>query len=315
MYAVTREIVELYASLFVHCRSYYAVQQRDGSYRPSRQPLTLALLASHLQGRFTLGTYVVDRAGYCSFAVFDADSEDGLERLALLARVLVEQDIFLILEASRRGGHGWVHFKQPIQAVVVRTWLLPYAQAFGMELYPKQDEVRADGFGSLVRLPLGVHRRSGGWYPFVVVSDGRLLVPVGETVAACCLWAGEQVQRVSVPCEVEESVYEENNGEVVAFGAGQLGRGMIRAWCREQDIVEVIGRYTLLDRRGVGRCPLPGHHYRGDARPSLQVFGGDDPHWYCYTWGRAGDVFDFLRLFHGLSVREAWERLQQGMLF
>src|SRR5690349_13627170 len=121
MYGVTREIVELYASLFVHCWQYYAVQQRDGSYRPSRQPLTFSLLASHLQGIFTLGTYVVDRAGYCSFAVFDADSDDGLERLALLARQLMEQDIFLILEASRRGGHGWVHFKQPVRAAAVRA--------------------------------------------------------------------------------------------------------------------------------------------------------------------------------------------------
>lgn len=100
--------------------------------------------------------------------------------------------------------------------------------------------------------------------------------------------------------------------------ASRRGYGAIRAWCRSQDIVEVVGRYTSLDRSGVGRCPLPGHHHRGDVRPSLQVFsgtGGDTPHWYCYTWGRAGDVFDFLRFYHGLTVREAWERLQQGMLY
>jgi hypothetical protein len=33
------------------------------------------------------------------------------------------------------------------------------------------------------------------------------------------------------------------------------------------------------------------------------VFGGADPHWYCYTWGRAGNLFDFLCLYHGLTVR------------
>lgn len=92
------------------------------------------------------------------------------------------------------------------------------------------------------------------------------------------------------------------------------GRGAIGAWCRSQNIVEVISRYTSLDRRGVGRCPLPGHHERGDIHPSLQVFGGADSHWYCYTWKRAGNVFDFLQLYYGLTVRQAWERLQVGTL-
>ena len=58
----------------------------------------------------------------------------------------------------------------------------------------------------------------------------------------------------------------------------------------------MIGRYTRLNGQGVGRCPLPDHHSRGDVHPSFQVFGGADAHWYCYTWGRAGDLFDFLRL-------------------
>jgi len=30
------------------------------------------------------------------------------------------------------------------------------------------------------------------------------------------------------------------------------GRGNIRAWCRAQDIVEVIGRFVTLDGQGVG---------------------------------------------------------------
>ena len=43
----------------------------------------------------------------------------------------------------------------------------------------------------------------------------------------------------------------------------RAGRGDIRAWCRAQDIVEVIGRFMVLDRRGVGSCPFKEHHYRG----------------------------------------------------
>lgn len=316
MYAVTAQLVRSYAGWFVHGWDYYAVQQADGSYRPSYSPLSLSRLADHLLGRYTLGTYVLDAAGSCSFAVFDADMDDGLERLVSLAGELAAGGIASVLEASRRGGHLWVFLQAPTAGRRVRTWLLPYAVAYGVELYPKQDSLRTSGVGSLVRLPLGVHRRSGGWYPFLNIGHDGLLRPVGETVADCCLWLSRHAERVAVPAGVGDGQEHDLAGQaVLTSGMDEcVGRGAIRQWCRSQDIFAVIGGYTCLDGRGVGRCPLPGHHYRGDVRPSLQVFGGDDAHWYCYTWQRAGDVFDFLRLYHALSIQEAWQRLLQGTL-
>jgi hypothetical protein len=90
------------------------------------------------------------------------------------------------------------------------------------------------------------------------------------------------------------------------------GMTSIRVWCQVQDIFSVIGSYVALDARGVGSCPFHGHHAHGDIHPSFQVFGGTDPHWYCYTWRRAGDVFDFLCLYYRLSKREMWVQLCQG---
>ncbi|SRR5579875_207655 len=316
MYGITAEVVRGYASWFVHVWDYYAVQQADGSYRPSYTRLSLARLADHLLGRYTLGTYVLDAAATCTFAVFDADMLDGLERLGGLAAELAAQGVASVLEASRRGGHLWVFLQAPTAGRLVRAWLVPHALAYEVELYPKQESLRAGGIGSLVRLPLGVHRQSGGWYPFLHVGPDGLLWPVGETVADCCAWLRASASRVGVPADVADGQADDLSGvRVPTNGMGEpVGRGIIRQWCRSQDIFAAIGSYTRLDSRGVGRCPLPGHHYRGDVRPSLQVFGGDDPHWYCYTWQRAGDVFDFLRFYHGLSVQEAWQRLQQGRL-
>jgi len=97
-----------------------------------------------------------------------------------------------------------------------------------------------------------------------------------------------------------------------AHMASHWSYGTIREWCRAQDILAVIGRYVVLDGRGVGSCPFKEHHYRGDRRPSFQVFGGSDPHWYCYTWQRAGDLFDFLCLYYQVTPQEMWRRLQQG---
>ncbi len=263
MPGVPAELVEAYASLFVHCWSQYAVQQRDGSYWRVKEQLTLPLISAHLEGHWTLGTYLLDEQCQCSFAVFDADGVDGLWQLVDLAVELAEQGIPTVLEASRRGGHLWIHLARPTPAYAVRAWLLPYALALGVELYPKQDALGPGGACSLMRLPLGIHRQSRGWYPFVELAPDGAVVPVG---------------------------------------------------CRAQDIVGVIGRYVALDRRGIGSCPLKEHHYRGDVRPSFQVFGDHDPHWYCYTWGRAGDLFDFLCLYFQITPQEAWERLGQGAL-
>src|SRR5258708_3254708 len=175
-------LIAAYASLFVHQWDHYATQQRDGSYRRIVEPLSLPLLAAHLAGQCTLGTYLLDEENTCAFAVFDADTEDGFIKLAVLAGELAQSGISTTLEASRRGGHLWVHLVEPTPAALVRVWLLPYALALGVELYPKQDTLAPYGSGSLIRLPLGVHRQSRGWYPFVQLGMDGELVPVGKTV-------------------------------------------------------------------------------------------------------------------------------------
>jgi hypothetical protein len=325
MQEVAVEVLAAYASVFVQCWDQYAVQQRDGSYWRVTEPLVLPRLAAHLAGRWTLGTYVLDASSHCSFAVFDVDGVDGLACLAELAEELLREGVPTLLEASRRGGHLWVHLVEPTPAQLVRAWLLPYAEASGVELYPKQDWLAPFGSGSLIRLPLGVHQQSRGWYPFVQRSAWGEFVPVGETVAECCAWVSQHVQRVAAPTSMMVASSEvlpvrgksrvSADRKHAALMASHWRYWSIREWCRSQDILVVIGRYVALDRRGVGSCPFKEHHDRGDVRPSFQVFGGSDPHWYCYTWRCAGDLFDFLCLYYHLTPQEAWRRLQQGALF
>ncbi len=115
MESVVVEWIAAYASLFVHNWNHYAVQQRNGAYWRVTESLTLPLLAAHLDGRVSLGTYLLDTASTCAFAVFDADSSDGLARLVMLSGELAQQGIPTLLEASRRGGHLWVHFMNRCQ--------------------------------------------------------------------------------------------------------------------------------------------------------------------------------------------------------
>ena len=199
MHVIADEVAAAYGQVFVYVADDFAVQQRNGSYWRQAEQLTLLCLKMHLEGRWTLGTYLLDAYSRCMFAVFDADTIDGLARLATLASELAQQGIPTMLEASRRGGHLWVHLAEPTPAQLVRSWLLPYAQSYEVEFYPKQDRLAPDGVGSLIRLPLGIHRKSRGWYPFVEVNTSGLLVPVAETVEDCILWAAHHVERVAVP--------------------------------------------------------------------------------------------------------------------
>lgn len=77
------------------------------------------------------------------------------------------------------------------------------------------------------------------WYPFVEVSPRGGVLPVGDTVQACCVWVCQAVQRVSLPAVVGSSwargMTEQRGSKgtaVLHTGALGTGRGSIRAWCQ-----------------------------------------------------------------------------------
>jgi len=67
-----------------------------------------------------------------------------------------------------------------------RAWLLPFCPA-GVEFYPKQEAASWEHPGSLIRLPLGVHLRSGERYPFVTLVDNQPL-PLFSSVVDALGW-------------------------------------------------------------------------------------------------------------------------------
>jgi hypothetical protein len=317
-------VLQRYCSLFVGRRDDYAVQLADGRYRRVGRPFTLQVLRAHLRGTLTAGTYVRDARGRCRFAVFDADMPDGLAVLAQLQRCLADRGLVSYLEASRRGGHLWLFLAEYLLASQLRAWLLPLCPA-GVEFYPKQDE--GPGYGSLLRLPLGVHRLSGYRYRFLV-WDGAQLQPVVPTFAATLSWLAD-IQRVPVPgsglpsaaprgpvagCTQHTSLARPT-GHTWDTGTAPT----IRAWGAEQDALQVIGHYIALDASGLGRCPFGWHHQSGqDRHPSFRVYAPAQPGgscWYCYAWHQGGTLFDFLCQYLGLDARTLWQRIQRGEQF
>jgi len=74
------------------------------------------------------------------------------------------------------------------------------------------------------------------------------------------------------------------------------------------DILDVVGRYASLKRRGTeywAQCPL-----HADGTPSFKVNPGRQQ-FYCFGCGAKGDVLDFLEAAEGLTKGQAVERLRE----
>ena len=147
------------AQRFVQRWDLYAHQVDDGSYVCVHELLNVGLLFGHLRSEITLGTYLLNQEGRARFLVLDADDAQGWERLGCLARVLAGEGIPAYLERSRRGGHLWLFLVQAVAGSEARAFglgLLRAHQVEEVELFSKQDGL-AEGPGSLIRMPFGVH--------------------------------------------------------------------------------------------------------------------------------------------------------------
>jgi len=297
-----RSMIEItHLSVCIGRQDDYAVQHRDGHYTRAFRPLSPTVLAAHLAGEMTIGTYVRDAQGSCRFAVFDADQEDGLARLTNLQAEFAREQVPSYLERSRRGGHLWLFFREPVSAEHVRAWLWPIAQLQGLELYPKQG--RGEGMGSLIRVPPGIHRRSGRRYPFV---DARLQ-PVALTLREMLAWLGTVERTLPPPFPLVVPPASEELPRPFLISSPTHAH-TIRAWNAQHDPLTFLGRFVHLNQQGVGCCPFGWHHTGGrDTHASFRVYTPSIPGgscWYCYAWEQGGSVFDFLRYWYHLDARE-----------
>jgi hypothetical protein len=322
---VSERQLRLLAARCIGRRNDYALQQDNGRYLRVGSAVTLDVLRRHVVGSETMGAYVIDEAETCHFAVFDADSLDGLVQLLGVQRRLAADGIDSALEGSRRGGHLRVFFASAVAPDLVRRWLLPYCPD-DVEFYPKRDWATWDEPGSLMRVPFGVHRLTGRRYPFLVAASdgsGDRVVPAAQSVAASLEWLAT-IRRVPVPERETVGVRDGVPPDTHPFLAKGVGVGTsspidsmtIHEWCDRHDSVTVIGQYVRLDRRGMACCPFGWHHANGkDAHPSLWAHtpaSSGGPCWYCNTWKRGGNLFDFLCLWYKVTPREMWQRILAG---
>ena len=282
----TNEILyyaETLADTFIQRWDIQARQGDDGSYISMKQPLSINDVMDHLEGKITLGAYLLDKDSQTRYVVFDADDEERFKSLSNLSSRLINKNIPAYFEQSRRGGHMWIFFSEPVDAGKARVFARRITEE--VEIFPKQDRL-ADGPGSLIRLPFGIHRKSGKRYGFTN-AYGR---PVGATVR-------EQIDFIAkahtVPAEWIKTIQPK---EPKRFEPNGLSL----------NIVDFIGQFVELKPTasgGVGNCP-----FHDDAHKSFGV--NSKGYWQCFAGCGGGDAVRFYMKLKGLSYKEALEELK-----
>lgn len=161
----------------------------EGGYSPIHEPLTPAIIRNHLLGTYTVGVYPVRLDGTVTFFALDLDiNKHALQQARAdhefaqslrqvlqqegprLLNVLHELGFHPLFENSGyKGRHLWVFLERPESAATMHlfgrlflNWqasMLP--PHLHLEFFPKQARLKGKGLGNLIKLPLGIHRRTG----------------------------------------------------------------------------------------------------------------------------------------------------------
>jgi hypothetical protein len=169
-------------------------QIAPGGYLKKRGGITPQMLVGHLRGDVTLGQYQISSSGHVYWMCQDLDNEEtSAAELLIVQSILDQLGIKTEIEySSPERIHAWILLSEPLEAEVAYrfglqlkarliTTALPWVEDIlrlgsapdaaqrsewdslsRREFFPKQ-AARGDGWGNLVRLPLGLHRAKKVW--------------------------------------------------------------------------------------------------------------------------------------------------------
>jgi hypothetical protein len=294
---------------FLVRRDLYARQLVDGRYVCIQKFLTPRHVIAHLKGDLTLGAYALNVDNRARFLAFDADDETQWAKLVQMAVSLESQGTKAYQEASRRGGHLWLFFSRPVMGRSVREFGLGLAQVFrldGIELFPKQAALKT-GPGSLIRMPFGIHRRTGERYSF--------FKPDGQPLAASL---EEQMLILSHPQNVPPPVFQayrslsnaaKESKEKAGNGPTEAPTGTLSERIKGSvSVLDFVSQYVELSPNGRGLCP-----FHDDQQASFSV-NPEGNYWHCFAGCGGGSIIDFWMKKQGYDFKQAVRELARMLL-
>ena len=172
--------------LFVHRDDVYSIQLASGAYKTINSPVTDVVLESHINGKQTIGLYHLDKNDTVKHCCIDIDvnkpehsktdfdyEQDWATKVDLqvreVKRRLSQYGIVGYEEHSGfKGSHIWFFFENPIPASTARDIndvifkdMKPVDSGLHFELFPKQTTIGSKGLGNLIKLPMGLHKKTG----------------------------------------------------------------------------------------------------------------------------------------------------------
>ena len=190
--------IQDYIDLFVGREDTYAEESiSEGKHRTMEQvlePLTEEAIRQHLSGKKILGTYVQRPNSTSKYVVFDVDiskkillqhsygsiefdayKQKAAELAEQICRILKRMGLTGYVEDSGfRGYHVWVFFTEwiPVRYLnqfegCVQKELGDMGDDIVLELFPNSTKIRQGKCGQKMKLPLGIHIRTGNRSFFV----------------------------------------------------------------------------------------------------------------------------------------------------
>jgi len=168
-------------------------------YSPVKDSLTEREVKEHLAGDLTLGLYLMRADNSVKLMVIDIDLNKSImmkytqnkeikttlvpqiQKDARKIKFLADElGIPIYIEDSGyKGKHLWFFFSEPVKASEARNLAKAIVKRIGeppegihREIFPKQDRVASDALGSLIKLPLGIHKATGRRCVFID-SNGK----------------------------------------------------------------------------------------------------------------------------------------------
>ena len=290
-------LVEAFAQTFVHRQDCYPIQIKDGTYVSINEPLTLDLIYQHLRGEITLGAYALNPDSIAYWLCIDADTEDKWQQLKGLSQTLHAQNVPNYTELSRRGGHFWL-FTTPLSGKDIRAFgkklLIQHDISVydstgkqRIELYPKQDEL-ITGTGSLVRLPFGIHLKTGKRYFFVIPSGEPLAPTIRQQIALLATPALVPQEFIDTTLSLElANAPLFSTQKIFAKTPQRSGETLSERIKNSISVFDFVSRYVELDTSGKGFCPFHDDHHKSFGIHRERNF------WHCYAGCGGGSVIDF----------------------
>lgn len=150
-----------------------------------------------------------------------------------------------------------------------------------------------------IRLPFGIHRKTGRRYPFVGLGNWR-----------------EQIEIITAPMTVDPDDVMRNQYRERVMGPFRVvfpldGIGPELPLCekvkRQISVRQLVEQYVELNDSGVGKCP-----FHDDQHASFSVNDMEN-YWHCFSGCGGGSVIDFWMKLNNMTFREAVEDLSQRL--